>query len=282
MSPDTPARIDEVLRDARARVDPADAEWLLAHVLGKSRSWLYAHGDDLLEEDAAQRYAAFLDRRIAGEPLAYLTGRKGFWRFELHVTPDTLIPRPETELLVELALAHLARDRPVRVADLGTGSGAIALAIAFERPKAQVVAVDASAEALAVAKENAIALRLPNVEFRNGDWCEPLGSDRYDVIASNPPYIALGDLHLDALRYEPSSALSSGHDGLDAIRAILQGAPAQLQDGGVLLIEHGWEQGEAVRALFTAAGFVDVDTARDVEQRERVTSGRMPGGDPLG
>lgn len=282
MSPDTPARIDEVLRDARARVDPADAEWLLAHVLEKSRSWLYAHGDDLLEEDAAERYAAFLDRRIAGEPLAYLTGRKGFWRFELHVTPDTLIPRPETELLVELALAHLARDRPVRVADLGTGSGAIALAIAFERPKAQVVAVDASAEALAVAKENAIALRLPNVELRNGDWCEPLGSDRYDVIASNPPYIALGDLHLDALRYEPASALSSGHDGLDAIRAILQGAPAQLQDGGVLLIEHGWEQGEAVRALFTAAGFVDVDTARDVEQRERVTSGRMPGGDPLG
>jgi release factor glutamine methyltransferase len=282
MSPDTPVRIDDVLRDARARVEPADAEWLLAHVLGKSRSWLYAHGDDLLDKEPAQRYAAFLDRRIAGEPLAYLTGRKGFWRFELHVTPDTLIPRPETELLVELALAHLPRDRPIRVADLGTGSGAIALAIAFERPRAEVVAVDASAEALAVAKENATTLRLPNVELRNGDWCEPLGAERFDLIASNPPYIALGDLHLDALRYEPSSALSSGHDGLDAIRAILRGAPAQLREGGALLIEHGWEQGEAVRALFEAAGFLEVETARDVEQRERVTSGVMPGGETLG
>lgn len=282
MSPDTPVRIDDVLRDARARVEPADAEWLLAHVLGKSRSWLYAHGDDPLEQEPAQRYAAFLERRIAGEPLAYLTGRKGFWRFELHVTPDTLIPRPETELLVELALAHLPRDRPIRVADLGTGSGAIALAIAFERPRAEVIAVDASAEALAVAKENATALRLPNVEFRNGDWCEPLGAERFDLIASNPPYIALGDLHLDALRYEPASALSSGHDGLDAIRAILRGAPAQLREGGALLIEHGWEQGEAVRALFEAAGFLEVETARDVEQRERVTSGVMPGGEALG
>jgi release factor glutamine methyltransferase len=282
MSPVSPTRVDDILRDARTQVDPADAEWLLAHVLGKSRSWLYAHGDDLLPDEPLQRYRAFLERRAAGEPLAYLTGRKGFWRFELKVTPDTLIPRPETELLVELALAHLPRDRRVQVADIGTGSGAIALAIAYERANARVVAVDASAAALDVAKDNARALRLPHVEFRLGDWCEPLGDERFDVIASNPPYVALGDLHLDALRYEPSSALTSGHDGLDAIRAILRGAPAQLVPGGALLVEHGWAQGAAVRALFEQAGFVDVDTACDVEQRERVTSGRMPGAEPLG
>jgi release factor glutamine methyltransferase len=287
MSSVSPARIEDVLRHARTQVghaglEPADAEWLLAHVLEKSRSWLYAHGDDALPDEAAQRYRAFLDRRIAGEPLAYLTGRKGFWRFELHVTPDTLIPRPETELLVELALAHLPRDRPVRIADLGTGSGAIALALAYERPRAQIVAVDASAAALEVARGNARALRLPNIEFRLGDWCEPLGDDTFDVIASNPPYIALGDLHLDALRYEPESALSSGHDGLDAIRAILRGAPAQLRPGGALLVEHGWEQGADVRALFKAQGLTLVETARDVEQRERVTSGLRPGGPALG
>ena len=281
------ARIDEVLRDARARVeavgiDRGDAEWLLAHVLGKSRSWLYAHGDDMLPPDIAPRYTELLERRIAGEPLAYLTGRKAFWRFELHVTPDTLVPRPETELLVELALAHLPRDREVHVADLGTGSGAIALAIAWERPRAKIVAVDASAAALDIARGNARALRLGHVEFRLGDWCEPLGDERFDVIASNPPYIALGDLHLEALRYEPSSALASGHDGLDAIRAILRGAPAQLKPGGALLIEHGFDQGEAVRALFAGAGFIEIDTGLDVEQRERVTSGCMPGGQALG
>jgi len=268
-----PGRIDDALRIARTRVDHADAEWLLAHVLGKSRSWLYAHGDDALAAESAQRYGALLDRRSAGEPLAYLTGRKGFWRFELQVTPDTLIPRPETELLVELALADLPRDRPVRVADLGTGTGAIALAIAYERPRAQVVAVDASAAALAVAHANARALRLPNVEFRNGDWCSPLGDERYDAIVSNPPYIALGDLHLEALRYEPAAALASGHDGLDAIRAIVRSAPSHLAANGSLLIEHGFDQGEAVRALFVEAGFADVQTAKDIEARDRVTFG---------
>jgi len=278
MSPVSPARIDEILRDARARVvraglEHADAELLLAHVLGKSRSWLYAHSDDALADDIATGYAQILDRRIAGEPLAYLTGRKGFWRFELKVTPDTLVPRPETELLVELALAHLPRDRPVRVADLGTGSGAIALAIAYERPLAHVVAIDASAAALDVARENAKALRLSNVEFRLGDWCMPLAGDTFDVIASNPPYISLGDLHLEDLRYEPASALTSGHDGLDAIRAILRDAAFHLVPGGALFVEHGYRQGAKVRALFDAAHLRDVETANDVEKRERVTSG---------
>jgi release factor glutamine methyltransferase len=279
MTPPPPARIDDVLREARAQVDPPDAEWLLAHVLGKSRSWLYAHGDDPFEAEPAARYAALIERRKSGEPLAYLTGRKGFWRFELQVTPDTLIPRPETELLVELALAHLPRDRTVRIADLGTGSGAIALALAYERPRADIVAVDASVEALAVARANAQALRLPHVEFRHGDWCDALGDDTFDLIASNPPYIALGDLHLDALRYEPESALASGRDGLDAIRVIVKHARAHLRPGGVLLVEHGYDQGAAVHALFASAGFHGVETAQDVEQRDRVTSGRVPGGD---
>jgi release factor glutamine methyltransferase len=280
------ARVDEILKDARAKVDAADAEWLLAFVLGKSRSWLYAHGDDALPDDIIERYGALLARRIAGEPLAYLTGRKGFWRFELHVTPDTLVPRPETELLVELALARLSRDVPVRVADLGTGSGAIALAIAYERPRAQVIAVDDSAAALDVARGNAQALRLSNVEFRNGHWCEPLDGaspdNAFDLIASNPPYIALGDLHLDALRYEPASALASGHDGLDAIRDIVRTAPAHLKPGGALLIEHGRDQGAAVRDLFVDAGLLDIDTGLDVEGRDRVTSGVKPGGASLG
>jgi release factor glutamine methyltransferase len=280
-------RIDQLLRDARARavhadVETADAELLLAHVLGKSRSWLYAHGEDVLADADVARYTTLFERRIAGEPLAYLTGRKGFWRFELQVTPDTLIPRPETELLVELALAHLPRDRPVRIADLGTGSGAIALALAYERPKAQIVAVDASVAALDVARANARALRLPNIEFRHGDWCDALGGETFDVIASNPPYIALGDLHLDALRYEPASALSSGHDGLDAIRAILAHAADHLAPGGALLVEHGYRQGAKVRALFDAASLRDVETAHDVERRERVTSGFKAGASALG
>lgn len=280
---ETPSvRVDELLRDARAKVEGPDAEWLLAFVLGKSRSWLYAHGDDALAPEPVQRYTALLQRRIAGEPLAYLTGRKGFWRFELQVTPDTLVPRPETELLVELALAHLSREEPVLVADLGTGTGAIALAIAYERPKAQVIAVDESAAALAVAHANARALRLPNVEFRNGHWCEPLGDDVFDAIASNPPYIALGDVHLDALRYEPVAALASGHDGLDAIREIVRNAPARLKPGGTLLVEHGYDQGAMVRALFGDAGLQQIDTGVDAEGRERVTSGVKPGGTSLG
>ena len=180
------------------------------------------------------------------------------------------------------ALAHLSREEVIRVADLGTGSGAIALAIAYERPRAEIIAVDDSAAALEVAQSNARALRLTNVEFRNGHWCEPLGEGLFDAIASNPPYIALGDLHLDALRYEPASALSSGHDGLDAIRDIVRTAPAHLKPGGALLIEHGRDQGAAVRALFADAGLIDIDTGLDMERRERVTSGIKPGGPSLG
>src|SRR5690606_13162514 len=219
-------------------------------------------------------------RRAAGEPVAYLLGTRGFWRFDLAVTPDTLIPRPETELLVELALARIAPGTPARVADLGTGSGAIALAIAGERPQARVVATDASAGALAVARGNVAAQRIGNIAFRHGDWWAPLAGARYDVVASNPPYIADGDMHLAQgdLRFEPRTALASGADGLDAIRTIAAGAHAHLVEGGWLLVEHGWEQGAAVRALFESAGLADVATERDLEQRDRVTLGRRPPG----
>jgi release factor glutamine methyltransferase len=263
-----------LLRGAAARVDPVDAALLVAHALGRTRSWLYAHGDDPVDEAAREACERLVARRAAGEPLAYITGHRGFWRFDLRVTPDTLVPRPETELLVELALERLPEGKPLRIADLGTGSGAIALALAHERPAARVVAVDASAAALEVARGNARALGIGNVEFREGDWLQPLAGETFDLVASNPPYIAVGDPHLDDLRHEPALALSSGADGLDAIRTIVRDAPSRLVAGGWLLLEHGLDQGAAVRALLSAAGYADVSTARDLEQRDRVTLGR--------
>jgi len=259
---------DELLRQACARIDAVDAEFLLVHVLGKSRGWLFAHRGEPVPDQAALAFDALVLRRAAGEPVAYLTGRRGFWRFDLAVSPATLIPRPETERLVELALERLPAGRPLRIADLGTGSGAIALALAFERPLAHVVATDASAA----------ALHLHNVEFREGDWFAPLAGERFDLVASNPPYIAHGDPHLDEgdLRFEPAMALSSGTDGLDAIRAIVAGAPSHLVPDGWLLFEHGWDQGAAIRALLDEAGFIDVSTQRDLEHRDRVTLGRKP------
>jgi len=272
------ARMDALLRDARTRLDGAEAELLLAHALGQPRSWLYAHGTDPVDAVVAAAYEDLVVRRLAGEPIAYLTGRRGFWRLDLAVTPDTLIPRPETELLVELALALLPPDRPLRIADLGTGSGAIALALALERPQAVVIATDASDAALVVARANAAELGLGNVEFRHGDWLAPLTGERFDLIASNPPYIAEDDPHLQAgdLRHEPVAALASGPDGFDAIRTIVRDAPAHLVPGGWLLLEHGWEQGADVSTLLRDVGFVEVATKRDLEARERATLGRTP------
>ena len=272
-------RIDAVLREAGERIDPVDAQWLLAHALGRERAWLYAHGDSVLDPATCDRFGALVDRRAHGEPVAYLTARRGFWTFELQVTPDTLIPRPETESLVERALALLPRDRALRIADLGTGTGAIALALALERPRADVLATDASQAALAVARRNAAALGASNVRFAHGNWHDALGDAHFDLIASNPPYIAAGDAHLAAgdLRFEPPSALASGDDGLDAIREIAAGAPSHLEADGWLLLEHGLDQGESVRVLLQQAGFADVQTNRDLEGRERVSSGRWPG-----
>lgn len=278
----TPQEIRQLLA-AAARVLPGvegrhEAELLLLHVLGRERGWLFAHATDLLDPATAEAFSALLQRRIAGEPVAYLLGRRGFWTLDLAVSPATLIPRPETERLVELALERLPEGVPLRIADLGTGSGAIALALASERPLAQIVATDMSGDAIAVAAGNARQHALANVAFRQGSWHAPLAGERFDLIASNPPYIASDDPHLAQgdLRFEPATALASGHDGLDDIRLIIAGAPAHLQPGGWLLMEHGWDQGEAIRALLEGAGFVEVETALDLEQRDRVSLGRWP------
>ncbi|WP_115553098.1 peptide chain release factor N(5)-glutamine methyltransferase [Xanthomonas arboricola] len=274
---DDPAGIpaEQLLRQAALRIERADAEPLLLHALGRDRAWLFAHGRDPVPPTIAQAFDALVQRRQTGEPVAYLTGSRGFWTLDLAVSTATLIPRADTEALVELALERLDQAPGRRVADLGTGSGAIALAIASERPQAQVIATDASAAALAIAQRNADSHRLSNVECRQGSWFVPLAGERFDLIASNPPYIAAGDPHLAQgdLRYEPASALASGSDGLDDIRSIVADAPAHLRAGGWLLLEHGWDQGAAVAELLRTRGFTQVATHQDLEQRDRVTLG---------
>jgi len=276
-------KVAELLREAAARLPGEDArheaEQLLIHVLGVERAWLFAHASDEVDADTRGRFEVLLARRAEGHPLAYLTGRRGFWTLDLQVNTATLIPRPETELLVEQALARLPADEMLRVADMGTGSGAVALSIASERPLATVMATDVLGPALAVAVKNAQAHGLENVWFRRGHWYAALGADRFDMIVSNPPYIAAGDPHLvqGDLRFEPPPALASGADGLDAIREIVAGAHDHLVPGGWLLLEHGWDQGPAIRALLEQAGFVEAQTVQDLEQRDRVTLGRWPG-----
>lgn len=284
MSFKTEPTLRQVVADASTRLGGPDArhevELLLLHVLDRPRSWLFAHATDALPATDLATFETLLARRVAGEPVAYLTGRRGFWTLDLDVDPSTLIPRPETELLVELALERLPADRDLQVADLGTGSGAIALALASERPRAQVLATDASPGALVVAARNAARHELGNVRFAEGDhdWYAPLQGARFDLIASNPPYIASDDPHLAQgdLRFEPATALASGADGLDDIRRIVAGGQAHLLPGGWLLIEHGWDQGEAIRALFEQAGYAQVQTAQDLEQRDRITLGQRP------
>jgi release factor glutamine methyltransferase len=270
-------KVSELLAAATKRFGAADArleaELLLAHVLDRSRAWLYAWPEHEVDGEQQAAFERLIEARAQGEPIAYLTGHREFWSLDLAVTPDALIPRPETELLVELALVRIPRNANVRVADLGTGSGAIALALAHERPLARVLATDASAAALAVACGNAARLHLRNVEFAAGDWCAALGDERFDAIVSNPPYIASGDEYLGSgdLRSEPMSALVSGRDGLDAIRRIVAQAPAHLHAGGWLLLEHGWDQAERVRGLLDTPAFRAVATERDGAGHERVT-----------
>ncbi|MBV6848296.1 peptide chain release factor N(5)-glutamine methyltransferase [Xanthomonas euvesicatoria] len=267
---------DQLLRRAAGRVERGDAEALLLHALGRDRAWLFMHGRDAVPLSVVQAFDALVQRREAGEPVAYLTGSRGFWTLDLAVSPATLIPRADTEVLVELALERLDTVPGRRVADLGTGSGAIALAISSERPQAQVIATDASAAALAMARRNADSHGLRNVDCRQGSWFAPLAGEAFDLIASNPPYIAAHDPHLQQgdLRYEPASALASGSDGLDDIRLIVADAPTHLLPGGWLLLEHGWDQGAAVAELLAARGFAAVATHQDLERRDRVTLGR--------
>lgn len=256
----------------------ADAELLLAQALGRPRSWLYAHADEPIDAQAAAGFARLLERRRRGEPVAHILGMREFWSLPLTVTADTLIPRPETELLVEQALRQLPPQRPLRVLDLGTGTGAIALALARERPMAQLTAIDADAGALAVAARNGARLAIGNVRFLQGDWFSAVRDEQFDLIVSNPPYIAESDPHLGQgdLRFEPRQALVSGSDGLDALRVIASQALRHLRPGGGVLLEHGHDQGEAVRGLLAAAGLVRISTSVDLEGRERVSAAARP------
>lgn len=252
-----------------------DTQLLLAHVLAVPRARLKSHPEDVPQPSQIQHYRRLLARRAAGEPLAYLTGYRDFWSLRLRVGPAVLIPRPETELLVECALAlHPAPE--AYVADLGTGSGAVALALSSERPGWRLIATDLSEQALAVARANAARLAVAGVEFRLGDWYEPLAGERFDLIVSNPPYVAADDpaLAAPALAYEPRAALTCGADAFESLRRIVRGARGHLAPGGWLLLEHGAAQGAQVREALVLAGFASVRSHRDLAGHERVTQGQ--------
>lgn len=283
------ARIDELLAEAEILLAPLDgdarleAEYLLCHALGCSRSALYANPERRADGAGGERFRQLLGRRAAGEPLAYLIGTQPFLDFTLKVTPATLIPRADTETLVEAALADAPAEAPLRVLDLGTGSGAVALALARARPAWQVTAVDLSEAALAVARDNAAALGLTRMRFLQGDWFDALPrGERYALVVGNPPYVAEDDPHLldPGLAAEPRLALVAGPDGLTAIRRIAAEAPAWLIIGGRLWLEHGWDQGPAVRDLLARLGYHDIVTRRDAGGRERVTGARAPSPEP--
>jgi release factor glutamine methyltransferase len=254
-----------------------EVQCLLQAVLQVNRAFLLTHPEQLLAADQHARYMALFERRLRGEPIAYLLGGREFYGLTFKVSPETLIPRPETELLVELALQHIPQQGECRVLDMGTGSGAIALSIAHARPNAEVVAVDASVAALEVAQFNTQQLGLGNVRLLHSDWFSALQGERFDMIVSNPPYIATDDAHLAQgdVRFEPRTALVSGTDGLDDIRRICASAHAYLNPKGWLLLEHGYNQAAQVRAILQQAGFSEVFSARDLAGMERVSGGCM-------
>lgn len=268
--------IREALDAARQATDRIEARVLLREVLQQSDAYLLAHGDDPLTAGQAQQYVALLVRRVAGEPVAYLTGRREFCSREFAVNPSVLIPRHETELLVELALQRLPAEMPRRVLDLGAGSGCIGVTLAAERPQAQVTLVEASADALDVARVNAARWAPHNTVLLQGDWYAAVTVERYDLIVSNPPYVAEGDAHLAQgdLRFEPRTALAAGRDGLADIRRIIGGARDHLLPGGWLLLEHGHDQAEACAQLLAAAGLQEVFSAPDLSGVMRVSGGR--------
>jgi release factor glutamine methyltransferase len=253
-----------------------EAQLLLQHVLNVNRAWLIAHEDGELTSEQFLAFDALLQRRIDGEPVAYILGYREFFGLKLKVTPDTLIPRPDTEILVEAALEKIPQKQPDKILDLGTGTGAIALAIAKNRSNAQVTAVDFSTNALIVAQENAKNLHIQNVTFLQSDWFSAIQNQRFDVIVSNPPYIENDDAHVNQgdLRFEPKSALTSGADGLDDIRKIIRESLMFLNPQGWLMLEHGYNQAEKVRDLMVANGFLEVATIRDFGGNDRVTMGK--------
>jgi release factor glutamine methyltransferase len=282
VQPAADVTVGSALRQAQHTLEPdspaprLDAEVLLMHVCGLDRAALVMQADTALTGTQAQRLDSLLQRRRRGEPMAYLTGTREFWSMDLTVTPATLIPRPETELLVEKALEKIPPHATWRIADLGTGSGAIALAIARERPRCHVVATDDSAAALDVARHNAGKFGLANVEFREGHWFAPLTGETFDLIASNPPYVRADDPHLKQgdLRFEPVSALVAGTDGLDAIRLLARQAREHLKPGGWVLFEHGWDQAVAIGEILRRHGYREMVYHQDLAGHARVAACR--------
>jgi len=276
-------RLDAALREAATRLsqmsDSArlDAELLLCQAIDVPRNYLFAHPEDELDEASVARFADAVERRLDGEPMAYITGTREFWSRELLVSPATLVPRPETELLVDLALREIPRTATWQLLDLGTGSGAIAIALASERPLCNVTAVDASVDALGIARENARQLMLGNVSFAAGDWTAPVAGRRFRVIVSNPPYVRSDDPALEALRHEPLQALAAGPDGLDAIRVLAADCGEILEEEGTLLLEHGADQEDDVAALLAAHGWCDITCHNDLAGLPRVTAARRFG-----
>ena len=274
------ALLEEAAQDLAADRDAAearrDAQVLLGFALGVSRAWLTAHVDKVADSEAAAKFQSLVALRANGHPVAYLVGVKEFYGLPLRVTPDVLIPRPETEELVEAALERLPQGEMRKVVDLGTGSGCIAIVIARERPAAKVTAVEASSPALALARENAAALDV-EVEFLQGDWFSALGGRRFDLIVANPPYVAADDPHLRQgdLRFEPRAALAAGTDGLADLRRIAGAAPKYLHPGGWLLLEHGYDQAEACRDLLHNAGFAELVFRADIAGLPRIAGGRL-------
>jgi release factor glutamine methyltransferase len=278
-------QVKQALADARkqlaAHVDVAqlEAQLLLGFVLQQSSTWLIAHDDEDLTDTQFTRFQKLIKQRLKGQPVAHLVGERAFWTLNLAVTTDTLIPRPETELLVETALTLFKAEQPIQLLDLGTGSGAIALAIASERPAWSITATDQSLAALNIARQNAEQHGLKNIHFETGNWFDALTSGaRFDAILSNPPYIACDDQHLDEgdVRFEPREALASGQDGLNDIRVIVLQSINHLNTNGWLLFEHGYDQGAAARKLMQENGFINIKTLRDLNGLDRLTFGQVP------
>lgn len=269
-------KLKEILTDESSAF--FEVNLLLQHVLGVNRAWLISHENDVLSVEKETEFTALFSQRLAGEPIAYIVGQREFYGLNLKVTPDTLIPRPDTETLVEAALERIPQNRLLTVLDLGTGSGAIALAIAKNRPQAQVTAVDASSSALSIAQENANQLQISNVQFLHSNWFESLAGKIFDMIVSNPPYIASADPHLSQgdLRFEPASALASGEDGLNDIRLIVQQAAQYLNPNGWLMFEHGYNQAAEVAKLLEEAEFIAIQHVQDLAGISRVTLGQLP------
>ena len=282
--------IEQAINNAEARLDAQnhlladtfkidarlEAEILLAHTLEKQRSYIRAYPETRLSQTQSTTLETILQRRLQGEPIAYITGHREFWSLDLITTEHTLIPRPETELLVELTLKNIPASDKMLIADLGTGSGAIALSIARERPQCTIIATDVSAATLEIAKQNADNLQLNNIQFFCGDWFNALPQKKYDIIVSNPPYIPTNDDHLKQgdIRFEPEIALSSGVDGLNAIRTILKTAPQYLVDDGLLLLEHGYDQRDKISCIVKENTYHDTTFHKDLNEQDRIITAR--------